>query len=99
RNTHASKERTERHNDSREELGGHGFLIELNDLRPCAAFAVFRHETAAAVVAIVDVEIDGKDLHFQRIAGLGTFNKNRTGQDMTARTSPIAGDVRYDLLQ
>ena len=50
-----------------------------------------RHEPAAAVVAVVDREVDREDLHLERVARLRAFDVHRAGQDVPARTATVAG--------
>src|SRR5262249_53671356 len=99
RDPHTAEERLERNDQARPELRGHRLLVQLNDLDADRAIAILGQETTAAVVAVVDREIDREHLHLEGVAGLGAFNKDRTGENMTARPAPIAGDLRDDGLE
>ena len=78
---------------------GHVLAVEREDLRRRAALAVLRHEAAAAVVAVVDRQIDRQDLHLERVARLGAFDVHRAGEDVTAGPAAIAGHLGDDRLQ
>ena len=59
--------------------------IERDDRDGAPALAVLAHEAAAAVVAVVDRQIDRQHLHLERVARLRAFDKDRTGEDVPAR--------------
>src|SRR5882724_9479998 len=63
------------------------------------AVAVLRHDPAAAVVAVVEREIDGENPDLQHVARLGTLDINRPSQDVPARPAAVAGDLRDHPLQ
>ena len=66
-------------------------LVERNDRGARRLVAVLGHEAAAAVVAVVDREIDRQDLHLERVTRLRALDVDRSGQDVTAgpRRSPV----------
>ena len=58
--------------------------------------AVLRDEAAAAVVAVVDRQVDRQHLHLEHVARLRAFDIDRTGQNVPARSAPIAGHFGDD---
>src|SRR5262245_15324214 len=99
RDSHAAEERAEGHNDSGKQLCRHSSLIELDDLGRRPAFTVFRNESTAAVVSVIDSEIDGENLHFDRVPRFGAFDINWTRQDVAAGSTLIAGNLADDCFQ
>ena len=64
---------------------------------PGRAIAILGKESAAAVVSVIDREVDGEDLYFERIARLRPFDINRPGQGMRA-TSGVVSPQFLDLI-
>ncbi len=84
RNTHAAEEGPQRYDDVWKERRGHRLAIEANDRLAAAGLTVLADESAAAVVAVGDRQIDGQHLHFQRVARFSAGHVDRAGQDVTA---------------
>src|SRR5204862_3844303 len=92
---HAAEERLHRDDDTRHELRSHRLLVERDQaaaLTARSAIAVGRDEAAAAVVPVIDREIDRQDLHFEHVAWLGPFDVYRPGKNVSA--GPAAGITR-----
>src|SRR5256885_17236985 len=84
RHAHASKEGPKRNDDSRKELRRHRSLVERDDPGGQSLIAVFRDESAAAVVPVIDGEVDREDVYLENVAGFSAFHVNRTRQDVAA---------------
>src|SRR5262249_24194861 len=99
RNAHAAEEWMKRNHDPRKQRCCHCPLVERDDFRRRAANAVFWKESAAAVVTVVDSKVYRKHLHFEHITRFRFLDVDRTGQNMTSRTSLLPCDFGNDCLQ
>src|SRR6185503_3086966 len=75
--SHAAVERVEGNDDSRLELGGHLLAVELKDLGGDVLLAVLGEIAIAAVVAVVEGEIDRQDLDLEDVSRLGALDEDR----------------------
>src|SRR5262249_53572538 len=70
----AAVERPQRNDDARLELGGHLLAIQRQDLDRQIALAVLGQIAVAAVVAVVEREIDRQDLDLEDVTRLGVLD-------------------------
>ena len=79
----------QRHFDAGAEMPDHPLRIERHDLHLRIGEVVGEEAgaVAEAVVGIGDGEIDLDDAHLERVAGLGSLDRDWAGQDMAAGTA------------
>src|SRR4029077_12815031 len=99
RDPHAAEEWAQRHDDAGCELGAHGAALERDDAHGHPWLAVLRQHSAAAVVAVVDREIDREDPHLEHIAGLCALDEHGTGEDVTPGAAALPGHLGDDRLE
>src|SRR5262245_34953322 len=99
RHSHASEKGAKRNDNSWKHGRSHSFLVEWDDLCRCSGFAVFGNKSAAAVVPIIELEVDGEDLRLECVTRFRAFDINRTGQDVAAGSAPVSCDFIHDRFQ
>src|SRR5262245_46430900 len=99
RHSHASEKGPKRNDNSRKHSRGHAFLVKWDDLCGSTRFAVFGKKSAAAVVPIIEREVDREDLYLECVTRFRAFDENRASQDVTAGSAPVSCDFIHDRFQ
>src|SRR5256885_13748140 len=94
-----SEERPQWYDDPGSELRGHPVAVEWDDAHRRVRLAIFRQYPLAAVVAIVDCQVDRLNLDLEHIAWLCTLHIHRARQDVPPGAAPIAGHLTDDFLE
>ncbi len=89
----------QRDDDAGGEGGGHGLLVERDDLHPRIGELVgeIAGPVAEGVVGVGDGQLDLVDADFQSIAGLRALDIDRAGEDVAA--GALVGDGGDDVAQ
>ena len=98
RDTHAAEKRLQRNDDPRHELRRHGLSVEGDDFCRTPRYSSPARSRCSRCSRSRSAD-DRQDLHFERVARLGAFDIDGTGEDVAARSAFVAGHLGDDRLQ